>query len=37
MVLGKVAMAVAALGVFFRWFGEERRADEGVESGPVAS
>jgi cytochrome c oxidase assembly factor CtaG len=37
MVLGKAAMAVAALGVFFRWFGEERRADQGVESGRLTS
>jgi cytochrome c oxidase assembly factor CtaG len=28
MVLGKAAMAVAALGVFFRWFGDERSADQ---------
>jgi len=37
MVLGKAAMGIAALAVFFRWFGEERRADERAESGPVAS
>ena len=27
MVLGKTAMAVVALAVFFRWFGAEQRAD----------
>ena len=27
MVLGKTTMAVASLAVFFRWFGDERRAD----------
>jgi len=27
MVLGKATMAVAALAVFFRWFGEEQRND----------
>jgi putative membrane protein len=27
MVVGKVTMAVAALAVFFRWFGAEHRAD----------
>src|SRR6267143_5911971 len=27
MILGKATMAVAALAVFFRWFGAERRAD----------
>lgn len=27
MVFGKVTLAVAALFVFFRWFGEEQRAD----------
>jgi cytochrome c oxidase assembly factor CtaG len=37
MVLGKAAMAVAALGVFFRWFGDERRADQAVESGQLTS
>jgi cytochrome c oxidase assembly factor CtaG len=28
MVLGKATMAVAALAVFFRWFGAEQRADQ---------
>ncbi len=37
MVLGKAAMGVTALAVFFRWFGGEHRADQGIESGPVAS
>jgi putative membrane protein len=36
MVLGKATMAVAALAVFFRWFGPEHRADHpkvaGLES-----
>ncbi|GAC1640557.1 MAG: cytochrome c oxidase assembly protein [Candidatus Dormibacteraceae bacterium] len=36
MVLGKATMAVAALAVFFRWFGADRRADHpkvaGLES-----
>jgi putative membrane protein len=27
MILGKATLAVAALSVFFRWFGEEQRAD----------
>jgi hypothetical protein len=27
MILGKATMAVAALGVFFRWFGGEHLAD----------
>jgi cytochrome c oxidase assembly factor CtaG len=27
MVFGKATLAVAALAVFFRWFGEEQRAD----------
>jgi cytochrome c oxidase assembly factor CtaG len=27
MVVGKLTMAVAALAVFFRWFGAEHRAD----------
>ena len=27
MILGKATLAVAALAVFFRWFGEEQRAD----------
>jgi putative membrane protein len=36
MILGKATMAVAALAVFFRWFGAEHRADHpnvaGLES-----
>jgi putative membrane protein len=28
MVLGKATLAVAALAVFFRWFGAEQRADQ---------
>ena len=32
MVVGKVTLAVAALAVFFRWFGGEHRADRGIES-----
>ena len=36
MILGKLTMAVAALVVFFRWFGTEHRADHpnvaGLES-----
>jgi putative membrane protein len=32
MIFGKVTMAVAALAVFFRWFGAEQRADQGIES-----
>jgi cytochrome c oxidase assembly factor CtaG len=28
MVMGKATMAVAALAVFFRWFGAEQRADQ---------
>jgi putative membrane protein len=27
MILGKATMAIAALAVFFRWFGEDQRAD----------
>ena len=33
MIFGKVSLATAALVVFFRWFGAERRADLGIESG----
>jgi putative membrane protein len=29
MVLGKATLAVAAMAVFFRWFGSEHRADHG--------
>ena len=32
MIFGKVTMAIAALVVFFRWFGAEHRADRGIES-----
>lgn len=32
MILGKATLAVAALTVFFRWFGAEQRADRGIES-----
>ena len=32
MIFGKVTLAVAALAVFFRWFGAEHRADRGIES-----
>jgi cytochrome c oxidase assembly factor CtaG len=36
MILGKATMAIAALAVFFRWFGTDRRADHpsvaGIES-----
>jgi cytochrome c oxidase assembly factor CtaG len=33
MILGKATLAVAALMVFFRWFGGEQRADRRIESG----
>lgn len=33
MIFGKVTLAIAALVVFFRWFGAEQRADRGIESG----
>jgi putative membrane protein len=33
MVLGKATLAVAALTIFFRWFGSEQRADRRIESG----
>lgn len=29
MILGKATLAVAAMAVFFRWFGSEHRADQG--------
>jgi len=29
MILGKATLAVAAMAVFFRWFGSEHRADHG--------
>jgi hypothetical protein len=36
MILGKATMTVAALAVFFRWFGTEHRTDHpnvaGLES-----
>jgi len=32
MIFGKVTLAVAALVIFFRWFGAEQRADRGIES-----
>ena len=32
MIVGKVTLAVAALVVFFRWFGAEQAADRGLES-----
>src|SRR5260370_35498709 len=32
MVAGKITLAVAAMVIFFRWFGAEHRADPGVES-----
>jgi putative membrane protein len=32
MIFGKATMAVAAVAVFFRWFGAEQRADLGIES-----
>jgi putative membrane protein len=32
MIFGKVTMAVAALTIFFRWFGAEHRSDQGIES-----
>jgi cytochrome c oxidase assembly factor CtaG len=33
MILGKATLAVAALTIFFRWFGSEQRADRRIESG----
>lgn len=32
MIFGKVTLAIAALIVFFRWFGEEQLADREIES-----
>ena len=32
MIVGKVTLAVAALVIFFRWFGAEQRADREIES-----
>ncbi|HEV2477280.1 MAG TPA: cytochrome c oxidase assembly protein [Candidatus Dormibacteraeota bacterium] len=32
MVFGKVTLAIAALVVFFRWFGVEQAEDRGIES-----
>lgn len=37
MVFGKFTMAVAALAVFFRWFGHEQGADLGRESPTAVS
>jgi hypothetical protein len=28
MIFGKVTLAIAALAIFFRWFGAEQRADQ---------
>ncbi|HET7419306.1 MAG TPA: cytochrome c oxidase assembly protein [Candidatus Dormibacteraeota bacterium] len=33
MIFGKVTLSIAALVIFFRWFGAEHRADRGIESG----
>lgn len=33
MILGKATLAVAALTIFFRWFGAEQSADRRIESG----
>jgi cytochrome c oxidase assembly factor CtaG len=39
MILGKATLAIAAIAVFVRWFGSERRADQidvaGLQSGRV--
>ena len=32
MIFGKVTLAIAALAVFFRWFGAEQAADRRIES-----
>jgi hypothetical protein len=32
MIFGKVTLAIAALVVFFRWFGVEQAEDRGIES-----
>ena len=32
MILGKVTLGIAAVVVFFRWFGVEHSADRGIES-----
>jgi hypothetical protein len=32
MIVGKVTLAVAAFVIFFRWFGEEQRADRVMHS-----
>jgi cytochrome c oxidase assembly factor CtaG len=32
MIFGKVTLAIAALAVFFRWFGAEQAEDRGIES-----
>jgi putative membrane protein len=34
MIMGKATMAVAALAIFFRWFGTERRSDEALLATP---
>ena len=34
MIMGKATMAVAAVAIFFRWFGAERRADEALLARP---
>jgi len=34
MIFGKVTLAIAALVVFFRWFGAEQKEDRGIESRP---
>lgn len=37
MILGKATVSVAALAVFFRWFGSERRADQALHATPGRS
>ena len=32
MIVGKVTLGIAALAVFFRWFGAEQAEDRGIES-----
>jgi putative membrane protein len=32
MIFGKVTLGIAALAVFFRWFGAEQAEDRGIES-----
>ncbi len=36
MILGKATLGLAALVVFFRWFGAEQRADQSLQAGRVA-